>query len=46
MYYQDYLERFVVGREYPPDVRLHSEQLYEVPTNITELNDYAYMSLN
>ena len=36
-----YLERFAVGREDPPDVRLHSEQLYEIPTNTTELNDYV-----
>ena len=36
-----YLEKFIVGRQYPPDVRLFSEQLYEVPSNPRELHDYV-----
>lgn len=28
-----YLEKFIVGREYPSDVRCFAEQLYEIPTS-------------
>ena len=36
-----YLQQYIVGRQYPPDVRLFAGQLYEVPDSISELNDYV-----
>ena len=36
-----YLGRYIVGRQYPPDGRLFAEQLCEVPTSLSALNDYV-----
>jgi len=36
-----YLGQYIVGRQYPPDVRLFAEQLSIVPGNLSDLNDYV-----
>ena len=36
-----YLEQYIVGRQYPTDVRLFEEQLTLVPSNLKKLNEYV-----